>query len=369
MRVVDRRETLKALVALLVVIASRRSPAALTATAASADPAALAPVNLFEYEPLARQRLSQMAYDYIAGGAADEITLRRNRESFDALRLKPRVLVDVSALDTRLELFGQRFDFPILIAPTANHRLAHPEGELATARGAGAAGATMVVSTFASRSLEEIARSAATPLWFQLYTRPDRGFTRNLIQRAEAAGCKVVCITVDTPVVPARDRERRAGLQWPSALDPTLTWDTITWIRSFARVPIVIKGILAPEDARLAADHGAAGVLVSNHGGRNLDTTPATIQALPAVVEALAGRLPVLLDGGVRRGTDVVKALALGARAVLIGRPPLWGLAVDGASGVQRVIEILKNELTTAMALCGTPSLGKIGPDVLWREK
>ena len=181
----------------------------------------------------------------------------------------------------------------------------------------------MVVSTFASRSVEEIAGSAATPLWFQLYTRPDRGFTRDLVQRAEAAGCKVVCITVDTPVVPARDRERRAGLQWPRALDPTLTWDTITWIRSFTRVPIVIKGILAPEDARLAADHGASGVLVSNHGGRNLDTTPAAIEALPAVVEALAGRLPVLLDGGVRRGTDVVKALALGARAVLIGRPPL----------------------------------------------
>ncbi len=360
-------------------------------------PRAAPPVNLLEFEPLARRRLSQMAYDYIAEGAADEITLRRNRESFNEIRLKPRVLRDVSQLDTSVELFNQKLKFPILLAPTAYHKMLHREGERATARGAGSAGATMVVSSFATVAIEDVARAATGALWFQLYVQSDRGFTRELVHRAETAGCRALCITVDTPVIGTRNREMRDKFQLPPGLaaenlrplssklsetghvaessiyslvlDPTLTWDGIDWIRSFAKVPIILKGILSPEDARLAVEHGAAGVLVSNHGARNLDTAPATIEALPRVVEAVEGRIPVLMDGGIRRGTDVVKALALGARAVLIGRPYLWGLAVGGQAGVEQIVRILVTELQAAMALCGTASLEKIDRHVLWPER
>lgn len=352
------------------------------------------PVNLLEFEPLAQKRLSRMVYDYIAGGAADQITLRRNRASFDRILLKPRALVNVSRLDTSLELLGQRLDFPILLAPTAYHKLIHAEGELATARGAGAAGAALVVSSFATTALEKVARVATKPLWFQLYVQPDRAFTRDLVQRAEAAGCRALCVTVDTPVLGTRDYEKRSRFHLPPGverenlkglgrtaqrgahltesaiyseiLDPTLTWDSIAWIRSFAKVPVILKGILAPEDARLAAESGAAAIIVSNHGARNLDTTPATIEALPAVMEAVAGRFPVLMDGGVRRGTDIVKAFALGAKAVLIGRPYLWGLAVGGADGVKQVVEILRTEFAAAMALCGATRLDQINRNVLW---
>lgn len=355
------------------------------------------PVNLLECEELARRRISRMAYNYCAGGAADEITLQRNRGCFAAILLHPRVLVNVSQLDTRLELFGQKLAYPILLAPVAYLKLMHPEGEQATARGAGTAGSTMVVSSFATTAIEDVAKAATGPLWFQLYVQPDRGFTRELIQRAEAAGCRALCITVDTPIIGARNREQRdcfhlpAGLKaanlkplglkptktghvseagiYSITLDPALTWDGIDWICSFAKVPVILKGILSPEDARLAVAHGVAGVLVSNHGGRNLDTVPATIEALPHVVEAVEGRLPVLLDGGVRRGTDVVKALAFGAKAVLIGRPYLWGLAVAGAAGVEHVLNTLRTEFEAAMALCGTPSLAKINRNVLWPER
>jgi 4-hydroxymandelate oxidase len=380
-----RRDLLTALVGVLGALVGSPPLLAQTARAqATASPPA-APVNVLEFEPLARQRLSRMAYDYLSQGAADEITLRRNREAFDTLKLKPRVLVDVSRLDTGLELFGQRLDFPILLAPTGGQRLIHPAAELETARGAHAAGATMVVATGTSARIEDIARAAPARLWFQLYMQRDRGVTRDLIQRAEAAGARVLCITVDTPVVPMRDREKRWGMRssyagqptdpsgrvsqiYAPTLDPTVTWETIAWVRSFAKTPVILKGILAPEDARRAADEGLAGVIVSNHGARNLDTTPATIEALPAVMAAADGRLAVLLDGGVRRGTDVVKALALGARAVLIGRPYLWGLAVDGAAGIGRVVEILRTELETAMALCGAPALDKISRHLLWRD-
>lgn len=342
-----------------------------------------APVNLFDFERLARGRLAPQVWDYVSQGAADEITLRRNREAFDALRLRPRVLVDVGTLDTRLELFGRTLPFPVLLAPVAAQRQIHPGAEPEAARGASAAGATMVVSTFASARIEEIARAAPGQLWFQLYVNRDRGVTRELVRRAEAAGCTAVCITVDSPVIPMRDREKRHGVRWPyagssgraggwvspiyaDALDPTVTWETVAWIRSLVKIPVLLKGVLGPEDARRAAGEGVAGVIVSNHGGRNLDTTPATIEALPPVAEAARGRMAILLDGGIRRGTDVVKALALGAQAVLIGRPYVWGLAVDGAAGVQRVVEILRAELETAMALCGAPSLGRISRQLVW---
>ncbi len=335
-----------------------------------------------------------MAYDYVAGGSADEITLRRNRTAFDELRLKPRVLRDVSRLDTRAELFGQTLEFPILLAPTAYHKLMHPQGELATARGAAASRVTYVVSSFATTAIERIAAAAQARLWFQLYVQPDRGFTRDLVQRAESAGCGALVVTVDTPVNPTRDRELRSNFELPpgmelenlkpilkkslktghrstagiyaDVLDPRLTWETVSWIRSFAKTPVLLKGILAPEDARIAVEQGAAGIIVSNHGARNLDTVPATIEALPAVLESVQEKIPVLMDGGVRRGTDVIKALALGARAVLIGRPYLWGLGASGAGGVQRVVEILRTELQAAMALCGTRNLQEMDRGVLW---
>ena len=343
-----------------------------------------APVNVLEFEPLARQRLPREVWEYISQGAADELTLRRNREAFDAIRLRPRVLVDVSRIDTRLELFGQKLDFPILLAPVAGQGRMHTRAEPEAARGATAAGATFVISTFASSRVDEIARAAQRRAWFQLYVQRDRGVTKDMVQRAEAAGCTALCITVDGPVVPMRDREKRLGIRPPysgasrggrvsplyaDAIDSTVTWETITWIRSFAKTPVLIKGITAPDDARRAAADGLAGVIVSNHGGRNLDTMPATIEALPAIVEAAGNRTAVLLDGGVRRGTDVLKAIALGARAVLIGRPYIWGLVVDGAAGVQRVVDILRDELETAMGLCGATSLDKISRQLLWPER
>ena len=335
-----------------------------------------------------------MASNYIAGAAADEITLRRNRERFEGILLKPRVLVDVSRIDTQLELFGQKMEFPILLAPAAYQKLFHREGECAVARGAGAAGATFVVSSLATCTIEEVGRAAAGPLWFQLYVQRDRKFTRDLIQRAVSAGCRALCVTVDTPVIGIRNREMRDGFRPPAGVefanlrplgtkaartghvfqagiysmvvDPTLTWRGVEWICSVSKVPVILKGILTQEDARLAVQHGASGIVVSNHGGRNLDTTPATIEALPGVVEAVSARVPVLLDGGVRRGTDVVKALAFGAKAVLIGRPYLWALAARGARGVEHALRMLQLELQAAMALCGTPTLKSVDSKVLW---
>jgi 4-hydroxymandelate oxidase len=369
------------------------SPHPEAAVSPAAEPQA--PVNVAEFEALARARLSPMAYHYIAGGSGDEITLRRNRECLDAIGLKPRVLRDVRTIDTRLELLGEPLDFPILLAPAGSQRLFHPDGEIEAARGAEAARAIYTVSTVANTSIEDIARAGGARLWFQLYVQSDRGVTRELIRRVEAAGCRALCITVDTPVLGPRDREKRTGFALPEGLtfpnlaagrytaekhhDPHgifnpflhagMTWETVDWIRSATRLPIVLKGILAAEDARLAVEHGASAVAVSNHGGRNLDTVPASIEALPGVAEAVAGRIPVLFDGGVRRGVDVVKALALGASAVMIGRPFLWGLAVSGAEGVKRVIEMLRLELEAAMALLGAPTLGALDRSVLWPER
>ncbi len=361
----------------------------------AAELAALAaanPVCLADFEALALPRLAAPVRAYVAGAAGDEISLRRNRSAFDEMLLKPRVLRDVSRIDTTTAVCGQKMPAPIILAPTAYHHMVHRGGERATARGAAAVGATMVVSALATTGFEEIAEAAAGPLWFQLYVQPDRAFTRDLVQRVEAAGCKAICITVDTPVLGTRNRETRerfalaphldrANLRgYPGAtashfdesgvystmLDPTLTWREIDWICGFAKVPILLKGILAPEDAALALQHDVAGLIVSNHGARNLDTTPATIEALPGVVAAVGGKLPILLDGGVRRGTDVVKALALGARAVLVGRPHLFALAAAGAAGVERLLRILTTEVIATMALCGCTSIAAIDESVLW---
>ena len=355
---------------------------------------------LTDFEPVAKQKMSLMAWEYINGAAADELTVKWNREAYQKMRLKPHVLVDVSALDTRVTLFGKEHAFPILLAPTAYHKMAHPEGELATARGAGAAGATMVISSFSTTSVEDISAVAKGPLWFQLYVQHDHGFTRDLVQRAEAAGCQAICVTVDTPTGGPRNREQRANFELPpgmeranlrdlkvggvklsnaaashlpsessiysAIIDASLTWKDIEWIRSYAKVPVLIKGVLNPEDADRGVKSGVSGIIVSNHAGRNLDTAPATADALPLVVEKVAGRVPVLVDGGIRRGTDVLKALALGATAVLIGRPYLYGLSVAGDAGVAKVLSILHSEFEMAMALTGRTNIASIDRSVLW---
>ena len=343
------------------------------------------PVSLDDFEHLARERLSHMAHEFVAGGAGDEITLRWNRESFDRIRLRPRVLEDVANIDTAVTLFSETLPHPILLAPVAYQRLFHAEGEVEAARGAGKAEAIYVVSTASTSTIEEIAGAATSPLWLQLYLQKDRDVTRDLIARAEGAGVKALCFTVDTPVVGTRNRQQRAAFKLPADL-PTphldavsrqrltvvsddrepITWRDVALVQSIAHVPVLLKGIMTGDDAARAVDHGVAGIVVSNHGARNLDTVPATIDALPEVAERIAGRIPILLDGGIRRGTDIVKAIAYGASAVLIGRPYAFGLAVDGANGVTQVVAILRQELETAMALLGRRSLAELDETVLW---
>jgi isopentenyl diphosphate isomerase/L-lactate dehydrogenase-like FMN-dependent dehydrogenase len=332
-------------------------------------------INVFDYEMLAEERMDPVHWDFYAGGSDDEVTARANQTDFARIRLRPRVLVDVSTCDMRTSVLGVPVSMPILIAPTALHCMAHPEGECATARGAGAVGTLMIASTVATRTLEDIAQAASGPLWFQLYIYPTREVAAGLVRRAEAAGYKAIVMTVDLPVLGNRERDRRHGMPIPPApfveanlvgVEKTgqewvpLTWETVDWLRSLTSLPIILKGILTAEDARLALEHGVSGIVVSNHGGRQLDSCVTGIEALPEIVEAVAGRCEVYMDGGIRRGTDILKALALGARAVLVGRPILWGLAVNGAQGVQHVLEILRDELQLAMKLGGCPTLASI---------
>ncbi len=356
-------------------------------TAASHAPGP--PICLADYEALAHEKLSRAAWEYYNSGSADEVTVRWNREAFTKVRLKPRVMIDLSQVDTRTKLLGEELPHPILLAPASTHMLAHPEGEVATVRGAGAAGAIMVLSTFSNRSVEDVVHVATRPVWFQLYVEDDRAKTKELIRRAEAAGCRALCITVDNPIHYARNREERivdGAPQFPfpnvnlAAAGPggrgrkggvsrKFTWKDLEWIQSFAKTSILLKGILNPDDADHAAKAGAAAIVVSNHGGRALDTVPATIDALPAVVDKISGRIPVLMDGGIRRGGDVLKALANGASAVLVGRPYLYGLGVAGSDGVRHVIEILHTEFEAAMALTGRTSIAAIDRSVLWQTQ
>ncbi len=344
------------------------------------------PLSVGDYERLAKERLSPVGWAYYEGGSGDEITLNWNRDAFQHIALAPRVCVDVSSIDTSTTLLGQRLAHPILLAPTSTHLLAHPEAEVETARGANAAEAVLIASTVSNRSIEEMASVATGPLWFQLYVEDDRSSTRALIERAQAAGCKVLCITVDNNAHYARNRQDHATQAHPSRFpfanlglsagvggegrkggrSKLFTWKDLDWILSFAKLPVILKGLMHPDDAELAVQSGVAGLVVSNHGGRALDTAPATIDALEPVVERVAGRMPVLIDGGFRRGGDVLKALALGASAVLIGRPYLYGLAVAGADGVRDVVEILRAELEAAMALTGRTSIAAIDRTVLW---
>ncbi len=349
-----------------------------------------------DYEAFARERMTPSAWAYLNGGAADELTLADNLAAFQRVRLLNRVLEDLGGGHTRLELCGLDLDYPILLAPVAYQKLAHPDGELASVLGASAMGAAMVVSTQASVSLEDIAQAAQTPLWFQLYIQPDREFTRELVRRAEGAGYRALVVTVDAPVNGLRNREQRAAFALPAnveavnlkgmrSLPPSVaqpgasplfgspllasapTWKDLEWLQSLTSLPVLVKGVMNPRDAVRAVEQGVAGIVVSNHGGRTLDSLPATLDVLPAIAEAVQGKVPLLLDGGVRRGTDVFKALALGASAVMIGRPYVHGLAVAGASGVAHVLHLLRTELEVAMALTGCARLTDIDASLIWR--
>jgi len=332
-------------------------------------------------EDRARAVLPQPVFDYYAGGAGDEDTLAANASAWSAVRLHPRVLRDVSHVDTSTTVLGSRVAAPVLVAPTAFHRLAHPSGELATAQGTAAAGSLLVLSTRSSTRLESVAE-AAGPWWFQVYVLRDRNLTKELVQRATAAGARALVLTGDTPYV-GRKRRNRDTLSIPDEdfranlerlTDVTLaeqaanvTFEDIGWLRELSGLPVLVKGVLRADDATRCIQAGAAGVIVSNHGGRQLDGAVATAHALPEVAQALAGRGEVLVDGGIRSGRDVLRALALGARAVLLGRPILWGLATEGAAGVQRVLTELQEDTAHAMALAGACCVAEVTEDLVTR--
>lgn len=351
-----------------------------------------------DFERAARARLSKMAYDYYRSGADEGRTLRENRRAFRRLEIHYRVLVDVAERDMSTTVLGTRVPFPILVAPTAYQRLAHPDGELASSVAASELGTIFTLSTLSTTSLEAVADASPGPKWFQLYVHKDRGLTRALVERAESSGYRALMLTVDTPVLGRRIADVRNGFALPEGLvmanlvdaaaaapavergsllasyvasrhDASLTWRDVGWLASLTRLPLLLKGIVRPDDAVRALDAGAAGVVVSNHGARQLDGAPATIEVLPAIADAVAGRCPVLMDGGIRWGTDVLKALALGARAVLVGRPVLWGLAALGGEGVARVLAGLRDELSIAMALAGCPTLASIDRDLIQRAQ
>ncbi|HEY3578715.1 MAG TPA: alpha-hydroxy acid oxidase [Gaiellaceae bacterium] len=344
------------------------------------------PLSIADYERLAEERLESGPWAYLTGGSGDEWTLRENRAAFARWTFRPRVLCDVSEISTATTVLGTRIEIPVVVAPVAYQQLYHPDGECATARGAAAAGTGIAVSTFSTRSHEEIASASPGVLqWCQLYVFQDRGVTHEHLVEVAAAGCRAVVLTVDTPRLAQRERDLRVGFEIPSdlplpyaraaigdapknpadqfaLLDASVSWRDLEWIAGESNLPIVLKGVVTAEDARLAVEHGAAAIIVSNHGGRQLDGVPATLDALPEVAEAVAGRVEVYLDGGIRRGTDVAKALALGARAVLAGRGPVFGLAAAGEDGVRHVLELLRDELTLALCLLGCTS-----PDELTR--
>jgi isopentenyl diphosphate isomerase/L-lactate dehydrogenase-like FMN-dependent dehydrogenase len=337
-------------------------------------------LSVADYERLAEERLEPGPWAYLAGGSGDEWTLHENRAAFARWTFRPRVLRDVAEISTATTVLGTPVEVPVVVAPVAYQQLYHPDGECATARGAAAAGAGMAVSTFSTRSHEEIAAAAPRLMqWCQLYVFQDRGVTREHLAGAAAAGCSAVVLTVDTPRLAQRERDLRVGFEIPSdlplpyaraavgeaahnpadqfaLLDSSVSWRDLEWIAGEGRLPVVLKGVVTAEDAELAVEHGAAAVVVSNHGGRQLDGAPATLDSLPEVADAVAGRIEVYLDGGIRRGTDVAKAIALGARGVLAGRAPVFGLAVAGEDGVRHVLELLCEELALALCLLGCTS-------------
>jgi 4-hydroxymandelate oxidase len=354
-------------------------------------------INLFDFERAAQSTLSEMLWDFYAGGAWDEHTVRENNAAFGRVWLRPRVLNNVSNVDLACTVLGQRINFPIAVAPSAFHALAHADGELATVRAAAQLGTLMAASTFSNQSLEAIAAArkatnAAAPLWFQLYPLRDRGLLRALVERAHAAGYNAICVTVDTAYSGRRERDLRNPLQPPAdmvlgnfsaqalqmdtrslisyvtnQIDADFSWKDIDALRAMTTLPIVLKGVLRDDDAARAVEHGVAGIFVSNHGGRQLDGAIASIRALPTVAAAVRGRAEIFLDGGVRRGTDVLKALALGAHCVFLGRPIVWGLSLSGTEGVARVLGLLRDELRLAMGLAGCATVADIDESLVAR--
>jgi len=335
-------------------------------------------VNVWDYQAEAEKRLDAGAYGYYAGGAGDEVTLRDNVAAFGRWQLRPRVLVDVGGCTTVTTVLGEQLSMPLVVAPVAFQRVAHPDGEVGMANAAAAAGTVMCLSTMATATPAEVAATGASR-WFQLYVFRDEAVTRELVAQARDSGFTALVLTVDTPVLGRRERDRRTGFTIPESItipslggggltpvetfalvSPSITWRDVEHLAAEAELPVLVKGVLTAEDARLACEHGAAGIVVSNHGGRQLDGVAATIDALPEVVDAVAGRTEVLLDGGIRRGADVVKALALGARAVLAGRAPLWGLAVAGEQGARAVLELLRDEIHLALQLVGCASPAEV---------
>ncbi len=332
------------------------------------------PLNTWDYERLAAERLEPGAHGYYAGGAGDEVTLRDNVDAYRRWQLRPRVLVDVAGCTTATTVLGQDVSMPLLVAPVAFQRVAHPDGEVGMARAVHAVGTVMCLSTLATSTPAEVAETGVAR-WFQLYVFRDLGVTNDLVARARDAGFTALVLTVDTPVLGRRERDHRTGFTIPKEIavaslgqggvtpaeafdlmSESVSWRDVERLASESGLPVLVKGVLTAEDALLACEHGAAGIVVSNHGGRQLDGVSATIDALPEVVEAVDGRVEVLVDGGIRRGGDVVKALALGARAVLAGRAPLWGLAAGGEAGARHVLELLRDEILLALKLVGCAS-------------
>ena len=352
-------------------------------------------LSIHDLARVAKERLPQQTFDYFDSGAGDEITLAENERAFTSRRLRYRVLRDVSRRDLSTTVLGAPVAMPVLIAPTAFQRLAHDDGESATARAAAAAGIVMTLSTLATVSLEDVRAASTGRLWFQLYVYRDREVTRALVERAEAAGYEALVLTVDLPMLGRRERDVRNQFHLPAnitvpnllplgierfgrvegesglahftnkLLDASLSWPDLEWLKSVTKLPLLVKGVVRGDDAEQAVNAGVAGVIVSNHGGRQLDTAVASLDALEDVVQSVGGRAEVLVDGGVRRGTDVIKAISLGARAVLIGRAAVWGLAADGEAGVTRALTILRDELDLAMALCGCANIGEITRDLV----
>jgi isopentenyl diphosphate isomerase/L-lactate dehydrogenase-like FMN-dependent dehydrogenase len=343
------------------------------------------PINLFEFEDLAKERLPKEEYDYIAGGATDEISVDRNRRAYTSWALRPRVLRDVSILDLSTTVLGTKVNLPVLIAPCGGHQRAHPDGELATYRAAAACGTILAVSANSNTSFEDLAKAADGHLWVQMYPFRNKEMTQDWLRRAKESGYKAVVVTLDSQWPPKRERNirnnyrRTRGVNYPAVSadaprpagragegsDPAATWKDLEWIKKAAALPVVAKGVMIAEDVELCAEVGADGVIVSNHGGRHLDNTLATVEVLSEAVAAAKGKMEVYLDGGIRRGADVVKALALGAKAVFIGRPLFWGLAVGGEQGVIRVLDILREEIEITMAKCGRPTIADIDASVV----
>ncbi|TYG53335.1 hypothetical protein ES288_D09G101900v1 [Gossypium darwinii] len=345
--------------------------------------------NVSEYEVIAKEKLPKMVYDYYASGAEDQWTLKENRNAFSRILFRPRILIDVSKIDMMTTILGFRISMPIMVAPTGMQKMAHPEGECATARAASDAGTIMILSSYAKSSVEEVASTGSGIRFFQLYVHKDRNLVAQLVRRVERAGFKAIALKADTPRLGRREADIKNRFTLPpyltlknfegldlgkidktddsglasyvaNQIDQSLSWKDVKWLQTITSLPILVKGVLTAEDTKLAIEAGAAGIIVSNHGARQLDYVPATIMALEEVVKAAQGKVPVFLDGGVRRGTDVFKALALGASGIFIGRPVVFALAVDGEAGVRKVLQMLHDELELTMALSGCRSLKEI---------